>query len=201
MSTPRSGAKPPRTSDFRFAVSPNGHSTFVLKSWLQKAIRRGLAEDALYCAVQLDLAGFPGAVWNTINHAISEDIGLEEPNLPAVIGQLYALWKKGEPNEREPTKGGAPERLYIIHAVLLCVQAKKSRLVDNALNVFYADQSPREVPDWALDKHTQEGRALGRGIEHFFAEGALLANEKGELVEPSDRYAQRAREILSRAAG
>jgi hypothetical protein len=194
--------KPPKI-DFRFAVSPNGHTTEVLKSWLQKAIRRGFEEPALYCAVELDLAGFPGAVWNTIHHVVSEDIGLAEPNLPAVIGQLYASWKRDHgaeavegADDKRPTEDGSPERLYMVHALLLCVHAEKSRLVDNALNVVYADRTPLEEPDWAYDKHTSQGRKLGRGFEHFFNNGALLANNNGELVKPADKYAERARQLL-----
>lgn len=195
-------AKPPKT-DFRFAVSPNGHSTEVLKSWLQKAIRRGMEEYALYCAVELDLTGFPGAVWNTIRHVVSEDIGLAEPNLPAVIGQLYTSWKQDHGTEAiegvddaKASETGSPERLYMIHALLLCIHANKSRLVDNALTVSYADRTPLEEPDWCLDKHTREGRKLGRGFEHFFGDGALLATKDGELVKPSDKYAERARQLL-----
>jgi hypothetical protein len=31
-----------------------------------------------------------------------------------------------------------------------------------------------EVPDWAHDQHTLEGRKLGRGLDHFRDEGAKL---------------------------
>ncbi|WOH60338.1 hypothetical protein [Bradyrhizobium sp. BWC-3-1] len=31
-----------------------------------------------------------------------------------------------------------------------------------------------EVPDWANDQHTLEGRRLGRGLQHFREEGAKL---------------------------
>jgi hypothetical protein len=30
------------------------------------------------------------------------------------------------------------------------------------------------ISDWANDKHTLQGKAMGRGIEHFRAEGAKL---------------------------
>jgi hypothetical protein len=35
------------------------------------------------------------------------------------------------------------------------------------------DYAP-EVPDWALDMHTLEGKAMGRGLDHFRSEGTKL---------------------------
>jgi hypothetical protein len=34
-----------------------------------------------------------------------------------------------------------------------------------------------EIPDFAYDKHTQKGRQLGRGVEHWRQEGCKLSNE------------------------
>lgn len=183
----RSGSKN-RPGDPRLTPSPNGHDLFTLKSWLQKAIRRGLEEDAVYCAVELDLKGTPGAVWGTIFHCVSEDIGLAEPGLHAEVDALYTHWKN------EQGEDGAPERLYLIHAVLRCVHARKNRRVDNILNVFYNDRPHRHVPDWVKDKHTKEGQKLGRGFDHFFEEGARLENE---FKLPGDNeLADRARQTL-----
>jgi hypothetical protein len=30
------------------------------------------------------------------------------------------------------------------------------------------------VPDWAFDQHTQKGKRMGRGLDHFRSEGAKL---------------------------
>ena len=191
------GLKPPRakTPDFRYATSPNGHTTWELKSWLQKSIRRGLEEDALYAAVELDLTGFPGAVWETLHHSASEDIGLADPNVCVVVGTLHGLWKHAHGVIETASEDGAAERLYLVHAVLACVHAKKSRLVDNALTVAYGDHSKREVPSWAHDKHTDQGKKLGHGFAHFFDEAALLADKDGSLHKPNDAYAEKARAI------
>ena len=37
-----------------------------------------------------------------------------------------------------------------------------------------------EIPDWALDQHTLEGRRLKRGLTHFREEGARLIPEPTE---------------------
>jgi hypothetical protein len=47
------------------------------------------------------------------------------------------------------------------------------------------------IPDCALDKHTARGKRMGRGDEHFFAEGIKLENEVGE-----DPYRDLARQTL-----
>ena len=50
----------------------------------------------------------------------------------------------------------------------------------------------RDIPDCALDKHTARGKRMGRGAEHFFAEGIKLTNETGE-----DPYRELARQTLT----
>ena len=37
-----------------------------------------------------------------------------------------------------------------------------------------------ELPDWALDQHTLQGKAMGRGLAHFREEGAKLVPEPTE---------------------
>jgi len=70
-----------------------------------------------------------------------------------------------------------PERLFLVHAVLVLVRSKKSRVVDHSLITMYAGERPElEIPDVALDKHTPKGKRMGRGFEHFFDEGGKLEN-------------------------
>jgi len=39
------------------------------------------------------------------------------------------------------------------------------------------------VPDHAIDKHTREGKVLGRDMNHFFEVGSLLEDVDEEWVE------------------
>jgi hypothetical protein len=63
---------------------------------------------------------------------------------------------------------------------------------------MYEGERPRlEIPDFALDVHTSRGQRMGRGVNHFFDEGARCANEvffgsKGS--RSFDPYVKRARE-------
>src|SRR5262249_38553758 len=107
------------------------------------------------------------------------DVGPAEPNLPATIEALYHNYTDLKKKKDETH---APQRLMLVHAVILLAQARKNRIVDHALIHHFGDHAKlkREIPDCALDKHTAAGRRLGRGAEHFFAEGIKLANESGE---------------------
>lgn len=168
----------------------NGYTFFEVSSAFQKSIRRGLEEEALYWGAELDKSGYGEYLWKRMRIIVSEDIGLAEPTLPAVIYSLYQMWvglrkKKDEKN--------FPERLYVVHAIILLARAKKSRIVDHATITYYKGEFPRrDIPDYALDKHTMRGRRMGRGFEHFFSEGMKLENQ-ADLEDP---YFEGAKEIL-----
>ncbi len=151
----------------------SGHVLFEVSSAFQKAIRRGLEDDAMHWAVELDLSGYAEYAWKRMKIIVSEDIGLGEPNLPSVIHALYSTWSTMR--AKKDTKH-APERLFYVHAVMLLIRARKSRVVDHALCGYYANHERRDIPDYAFDKHTIKGRRMGRGMEHFFDEGAKLEN-------------------------
>lgn len=168
--------------------TPGGYLCEEVSSALQKSIRRGFADDALYWAVELDLAGFPEYVWKRLRIIASEDVGAAAPSLVVEIRALYENWKELR-SKRDARH--APERLFLVDAVLRLARAPKSREVDHALVVHYEGPRPRRpVPDWALDRHTGAGRRLGRGWSHFFDEGALVPSSG-----PPDAYAAAAREI------
>lgn len=44
------------------------------------------------------------------------------------------------------------------------------------------------VPDYALDKHTSRGKAMGRGLDHFIEVGSVLENRAEELIQIEDIY-------------
>lgn len=160
-----------------------GYAFYEVLSALQKSIRRGLEEDALFWATELYLSGYEIQAWRRLCIIASEDIGLANPPAFTEVRNLYLEWKE--------VKTTSEAKLHFIFAVLLLVRSPKSRIVDHALITFF--EGPREakpMPDWALDKHTASGRALGRGQEHFFTVGAVLDN-----ITLADAYVKRAAEI------
>jgi len=76
------------------------------------------------------------------------------------------------------TDGDRP--LFFVHAIRYLAAAQKDRTSDNLKNIVKIESARGripEIPDYALDKHTEEGRALGRDFKHFLEEGSRLENE------------------------
>jgi hypothetical protein len=111
-------------------------------------------------------------------------------SLPTTIAALYAT---DTDLRKKKDEAHAPQRLQFVHAVIVLATARKNRVVDHALIHHFGNHATlkRDIPDWALDKHTARGKRLDRGAEHFFAEGIKLANETGD-----DPYRELARQTL-----
>ena len=142
----------------------------VYRSALIKSIRRSLVDDAIYWSAVLHQLGFAKAVWWRLMIHCSEDIGVADPHLPANIRALYD-------NYMSLMSANQQDSAIIVytHAVMLMAQAEKNRAVDNAVICYYKKPLvPREVPDYALDHHVAEGRALGRDVRFFMHESSRL---------------------------
>jgi replication-associated recombination protein RarA len=153
----------------------NGYDLFEVVSALQKCIRRGLEDDALFWAVELSVSNYHEYCWKRMLIISSEDIGEAEPALSAKINSLYQMFTKLKSKNDEKH---CPERLFLVHAVIVLCRAKKSRYVDwQTCYAFGCHGSRlREIPDFALDKHTQRGKAMGRKMAHFIEIGCELQN-------------------------
>jgi replication-associated recombination protein RarA len=171
-------------------ITNKGYARGEASSALQKSIRRGLEEEALFWATELDKSGYGEYVWKRLKIIASEDVGLAWSAGPAVVHGLYHSWLE---QKKKKDEEHYPERLFLVHAVILLTRAPKSRIVDHALCCFYNnDEDKRPVPDYAFDKHTMRGWRLGRGFEHFFNEASKLENE----APIPDPYRERAERIL-----
>lgn len=161
------------------------HDFYEVLSALQKSIRQGLERDALFWATELYLSDYASHAWARLKIIASEDVGLADNNVAFQIRALYNNWLERKPKKGTPPLEEADTWLYFVHAVLILVRAPKSRIVDNATIHFKSVRKNLEMPDWALDKHTERGRAMGRGDEHFREEGAKLNN--CSLPDPYER--------------
>ena len=172
---------------FHKVQTVRGYSAPECVSALQKAIRRCDDQQALFWAAELDRSGMGFYVWRRLLIMVSEDIGLAEPQLPAQVKALYDTWKEmnawGNRNH--------PERLMLVHAVLLMARAKKSRMVDHATHVAYTvNDRLFDIPDYALDFHTRQGKMRGNGLDHWYSEAAVLNNQ--ELMDdPWEEWSKR----------
>jgi replication-associated recombination protein RarA len=169
-----------------------GYDIYELLSALQKDIRRSNEYEAMFWAVELESFN-PTALWNRLRVIASEDIGIADPLAPLVIDVL-------EKEYYDFKKRGDSYRMFLTHAVLFLARSRKSRIVDDLLNVVYGEIQHEDkklpIPDYALDMHTPRGKKMGRGFECFFSEGNRLSNEAFE-----NPYTERAKEILIKHGG
>jgi replication-associated recombination protein RarA len=176
---------------FSALKTPGGYLCGEVTSALQKSVRRGKEEDALFWATELELAGFGEYVFNRLRIMASEDVGMADANVAVQVRALYDNWVDRRKKEKEP--GTPPEsRLYLLQAVMVLARAPKWRGVDHAYMLMYEGERPtREIPDYALDKHTARGRKMGRGVDHFVEVGSKLENE-APIDDPYKERGQRA---------
>lgn len=150
-----------------------GYNFFEVASAIQKAIRRGDEDTAMFFAVEMFNSKYDEYVWKRLKIISSEDVGLAQPGISTEIQSLYAMYTD---QKKKKDEKNAPERLFLTHAVIMLCRAQKSRLVDwSLINYWNAHaEDNREMPDYAYDKHNQKGRSMGRGVEHFYNEGTKL---------------------------
>lgn len=176
------------TGQFRLKTE-GGYDFFEVLSALQKTIRRGLTEEAMYWALEL-LPQFEKSLWRRLIVISNEDIGIANP--PVI--QLIDTLSKQYFDFRE--RGDMGCVLMVANAILVMTRSDKSRIADH-LTVLSTQErlqgkKKREIPDFALDTHTRRGKQKGRGLEHFRTVGAML-HPKGRTVE--DNYEDRAYEL------
>ena len=144
-------------------------------STLQKSIRRNDVRNAVLCA--LDLSATSDALdtylWDRLHVIAVEDVGFGRPDAIAVITAL-------ETARQRFAVGSHDRALFTIHAVRVLAGSPKDRSNDELANLVRADLAEggsADIPDHALDMHTRRGQEMGRGIEHFLTEGAVVDPE------------------------
>ena len=178
-------------SHFGDERSPGGFDMGEVVSALQKAIRRGEEERALFWATELELSGYGSHCWNRLLVIASEDVGVADPTAVLTVHSLRGAWlerKKKEDADKRRTGRRTPEsRLYLLHAVMTLARAKKWRGVDHVYMWLYEGDRTllgMEIPDEALDGHTARGRRMGRRAQFFLEESSKLENEPSGLDDP-----------------
>ena len=146
-----------------------------IRSSLQKYVRRGMLEEAILTAYELysTSEAAEDLLWRRLEIMGAEDVGLGAPGVPATLEALHA--------QRSRIPRGGERWLLAAHAVRLLVLAPKDRtsaeLSDWAASMIDGGVRSAEVIDVAVDMHTQRGVDMGRGREHFYTEGNVVANE------------------------
>jgi replication-associated recombination protein RarA len=174
------------------STSINGYPFDELRSVFQKSIRRGLTEEALLAGYEIYASGRESEemLWRRIEIIATEDVGSGLPMAPLLVEALYQQQKRmDDPVDRW---------MYATHAIRLLSDAKKDRTTMEmgiwAREVLARGERKVEIEDYHVDLHTRRGVEMGRGSEHWWAEGARLDNQ----VEGLDRkYGDYLRELYA----
>lgn len=187
----------------------HGYAVDEVASAVQKCVRRGYEDQALYWSFEMmespNKSHYTN-LWNRLKVIASEDVGLGQPFMPILIDVLHRNWKQKH------------DHVFTINAVIALVRAHKSRMVDNAINMIksewkllgksimltldsldesklepavepvYDKDKPRPIPGFAIDKRTRAGKKHGLGKADFYEEGAKL-NNKAPIRDPYEARA------------
>jgi replication-associated recombination protein RarA len=187
-------------------LTAHGYAVDEVASAVQKCIRRGYEEQALYWSFEMMQSpnkSHHSQLWNRLKVIASEDIGPADPAMPILIDVLFRNWQAKK-----------SECIFTVNAVIALVRSPKSRITDNAFNMLKSEwrlgvikplplemldetklepvaepaYDERDVPGFALDRHTRAGKAHGFGKANFYQSGALL-NNKAPIRDPYEARA------------
>lgn len=150
----------------------HGYVMFEVVSALQKEVRRGNEEAAMYWALEM-LPRYEAWMWRRLIVISQEDIGLAAPDVVQFVTAQTRAWFTA----RHLGANGEC-RLILANTMLAMCRAPKSRLADHfqcvVTRLHHIEKRP--VPEYALDKHTLRGKQAGNGMAHWLIEGAHLEN-------------------------
>lgn len=164
----------------------HGYQLFDVISALQKDIRRGNEEQAMYWALEL-IPRYEMYLWRRLLAILNEDIGIASPQLLTIVPELRREFFEF----REIGKNG-PARLVLGNTILLMCRAPKSRIADHfqrAITQRFMTWEKLPIPDYAFDHHTGTGKRMGRDVDFWLAEGCQLVPE-GKVDDPYRKEAE-----------
>ncbi|MGN8646548.1 hypothetical protein ACTNEO_11300 [Gracilibacillus sp. HCP3S3_G5_1] len=174
----------------------NGIPGDEIISALQKSIRRGLEEEAVEVAYEMYITSpqFEDKLWRRLQAIAIEDIGFGNVQAPVIIHTLNQIRENFPYND-----GDRP--IFFVHAVRFLCQCEKDRSSDWLKNIvieeFNRGKKP-EIPEFALDIHTQRGREQGKDILHFLHEASQVIPETADV---NTDYKERLLKIIASESG
>jgi replication-associated recombination protein RarA len=154
-----------------------GYALGEVVSALQKAIRRGDERLAGYFAMELFESHFEAYAWRRLLTISAEDCH------GCITQEIKALYDSAEVVRK---KRKTPERIFLAKAAVLLAAAKKCRDADHMSCLMYDQQRPDDakvlkaleaarkerldIPDYAFDCHTPQGRRAGKTRMDFFVD-------------------------------
>ena len=113
-------------------------------------------------------------LWARLSVISVEDVGLGNPEAPILIDTLYRMHQRFQRPEHD-------RFLFAAHAIRVMAAGPKDRTTDDMLNwakhsMAFGERMP-EIPDFAIDMHTQRGEEMGRDYLYFMEEASKVSPE------------------------
>ncbi len=173
-------------------------------SALQKAIRRGDERLAGYFACEMFESRYDAYAWRRLLTISAEDC------VPGVTKEIWALYSSAELVKK---KRKTPDRIFIAKASIVLARAMKSRDADHMSCLMYDCRIPDDatvaqaieearadrvdVPEYAHDFHTPQGRKKGMTKDRFFIDEheALNPRAPGTFDEDVEAFSRGERKL------
>jgi replication-associated recombination protein RarA len=143
-----------------------------VRSALQKHIRRGRAEQAVLCAIELartDVA-HDELLWSRLAAIAAEDVGMGAPEAAVVIVALRQGAATAE-------AGSVDRLLFASQAAGYLARCPKDPVHSELLQVALLEDLVPEIPDEARCVHTRAGQEAGRTMYDWFLTGTAVEPE------------------------
>ncbi len=174
-----------------------GYPLDEIASALQKTIRRGEEEQALWFAHELE-PKFHQYLWRRLCVIACEDIGPANPNTLCIVNAARESYYF----HRNTNTRGTSDPNYLTHAVVTLCRSPKTREANDLQAMVLAEREDQAdtlsgkigpsftaataairnahpIPDYALDLHTRRGRQLRRGLDFWFEEASRVVPDCG----------------------
>ena len=177
-------------------VDENNPELDILKSALQKYVRRGNYEKAAYFGLKLAEKNW-WSFWRRASVIAVEDCLV--PETVNAVGELYRMFmmsRRIRNAKDSDVKMTWDEKRLVVAACFILATSKKNRFADEFLDILDKAEKGQErakhyveeiskVDDFVIDMHTKEGRR--RGIkwddDRFWVEHSSVTENKTEQYE------------------
>lgn len=167
-------------------VEVDSEDASIWKSVLQKAVRRGMTEKAMYAAYKLASLNW-WSCWKRLSVIADEDVG--QPEAITAVDVLYRKFMALKKDGKEKKLTWDMQRCVVCAAKILA-ESPKDRRADEFLELVTvmekrtADEELikkkeelERIPDEALDMHTLRGRKMGRGNLFWYEVSSETVNK------------------------
>jgi replication-associated recombination protein RarA len=96
-----------------------------------------------------------------------EDVGFGNPLATVVTNSLKNAFYSDFEHEDDSL-------IQVLFAAAYLARSPKDRFIDEMKNCLLMFPEKKEIPDYALDKHTRRGKKMGRNDEHFWTQASKL---------------------------